>query len=232
MSKKDFEQQDNQRVQQLVEAYAHPTLTPYQVQHQAQVNALVNYYRELIPAVRAFIKRANQPEARESVKISEGVLNNLKYGVLLNPLATFASHFDPDETTEQRSALLRLYIDLEEVYNYLYTTRDWVNEQQHLDMFVARHDPELIELVLNQMYSYLNSVLQNMFNIYSYAVGYYYGTDSDSEGFSYKTLMPTAPHILEWSIMSFRGINFMYFFVIASQIYYQPQSYYAPLKYF
>ncbi|RIY32166.1 hypothetical protein CJP74_05205 [Psittacicella melopsittaci] len=217
---------DANRIQTLVENYKIPE-KEHKIEHQAQVNALVNYYRELIPSVRAFIRRINQPEQLETVKISEGVQKRLRYGVLLNPLSTFASNFE-SEKSEQSMALLRLYVDLDEVYSYLYSTRDWANEQIHLDKFVSRHDLELVELVLQQMYDYLNTVLRNMYSIYTYAVGFYYGTDTDSEVLNYRMLQSKSPYIISSPLLRVANINFMYFFVMASQIFYQPKSSFLP----
>lgn len=226
MKPTNLDKLDADRIQTLVENYKIPH-KEHKIEHQAQVNALVNYYRELIPSVRAFIRRINQPEQLETVKISEGVQKRLRYGVLLNPLSTFASNFE-SEKSEQSMALLRLYVDLDEVYSYLYSTRDWANEQIHLDKFVSRHDLELVELVLQQMYDYLNTVLRNMYNIYTYAVGFYYGTDSDSEVLSYRMLQSKSPYIISSPLLRVANINFMYFFVMASQIFYQPKSSFLP----
>ncbi|RIY32810.1 hypothetical protein CKF54_04180 [Psittacicella hinzii] len=218
MKKHNLDKIDEQRVKQLVQDYRVDD-KEHVVQHQAQVNALVNYYRELIPRVRVFIKNINNEYGDDRVKISEGVYKNLKYGILLNPLSTFASNF-----VDGDSRLLKLYVDLDEVYSYLYSTRDWANEQIHLDKFVSRHDLALVDKVLEQMYDYLNTVLRNLFNIYSYAVGYYYGTDSDSDAFNYRMLIPESPHILVSPFYRLSGVNFMYFFVIASQHYYSPKK--------
>lgn len=235
MLPQNLERDDRKRIQKAIANYgALIYLDDYQVKYPDQVNALINYYRELIPAVRAYIRRANQPEGRESVKISETVQNNLRYIVLLNPLATFASSFTLDMEQEQASALMNLYMDLEAVYYYLYSTRDWANEQQHLDLFVQRHNLQLVEAVLQQMYDYLNCVLHNMFNIYAFAVGYYYGTDSESESYNFRALTKDKPFIKEWPLsnLNFRNTNFMYYFVMASQIYYRARmDYFYALPY-
>ncbi|RIY38463.1 hypothetical protein [Psittacicella gerlachiana] len=224
MKTNNLDKIDAQRVQSIVQNYQRHQ-EEYKVKNQPEVNALINYYRELIPGVRAFIKRINQSPQDETVKISEGVQKSLKYGVLLNPLSTFASNFE-EENSQLSMDLLRLYVDLDQVYSYLYSTRDWEHEQIYLDKFVSRHDLKLVNLVLEQMYDYLNTVLINLYSIYAYAVSYYYGTDSDSDIFNYRMLQPQSPHILISPFTRLRGVNFMYFFVIASQLYYNPKNNY------
>lgn len=162
----------------------------------------------------------NRRDADETLKLSEHVLKKFTFAPLFSPINTFAFDWTYDRDDPDGFNMLRLLIDLENLFRTI-RYEDSINYDEIFIPFFEAHQQHLIERVLEMMYNFLNLVQRNIHSIYSYAVSFFYGIDGYADDqLTYKELYLEFPYIRDNRFSVPSGITFSWHIIAAIQIYF------------
>lgn len=196
-------------------------LTP---KHFQQIDQINNYVMSLKDLFGKLIVRINSPYEHEyeSVKISEHVRKSFSFAPLFVPINTFAVDFWVDPNDVKSFELLKVYLDLEQIFRRI--RHQGLLENKEYIPFLSSNKPQAIDFAIAQMYKYLSVLRENALHIYSLAAGLFYGMDSYSFDEQIRELNPDFPYITnvnEYRMES--GVRFAHFLVSAAESIYSPK---------
>lgn len=188
--------------------------------HLTQMNEIVHYVHQLKDAFGLTIAHYNRKDANETLKLPEHLLRSFDFSPLFSPINTFARDWYYDPKDPKSFALLRIYVDLEDLFTAIRHT-DSIEYQRLFIPFFTNHEPGIIDYVIEQMYGFLRVVVRNVHAIYSYAVSFFYSIDSEADDqLVVKELHLDVPYIRDKRFSTSSGRAFSWFLISAMGIYF------------